>query len=229
MVKKIIIVEDEIFMREELQCILEKAGFEAYCITEFSKAADDIISSSPDLVLLDLNLPGISGFEICKEIRIRSNVPVLVLTGRDAMKDELHALDIGADEYINKPCRSERLLARINNLLRRLENRSNLLEIKGISLDTQTYTIIVNGKAVILPENQGKIMELLLENYKKLVTKDMLFEKLWGTTEYIDENALHVNMTRLKKSLQNLNTEYKINTIRGKGYCLEPIGDKIND
>lgn len=229
MVKKIIIVEDELFMREELQFILEKEGYDTLSITKFSNTVDNIINSSPDLVLLDLNLPGISGFEICKAIRHKSNVPILVLTGRDQMKDELHALDIGADEYINKPCPKERLLARINNLLRRSEERKNFAEIKDISLDLQTYTINIKGKATILAENQGKIMELLLENYQKLVTKEMLLKKLWGTTEYIDENALHVNMTRLKKTLHTLDTDYKINTIRGKGYSLEPIGEKGNE
>ncbi|MBQ6820175.1 MAG: response regulator transcription factor, partial [Clostridium sp.] len=202
--KKIVIVEDELFMREELQYILENEGYETDSITDFSKSIEEVTSSSPDLVLLDLNLPGISGFEICKGIRQKSNVPILVLTGRDKMKDELHALDIGADEYINKPCHKERLLARISNLLRRLENRNNFIEVKGISLDLQTYSINVKGKAMILPHNQGKIMELLLENNKKIVTKEMLFKKLWGTTEYIDENALHVNMTRLKKTLHSL-------------------------
>ena len=225
MVKKIVIVEDELFMREELQHILEKEGYDTFSITKFSSVVDEIISASPDLVLLDLNLPGISGFEICKGIRNKSNVPILVLTGRDQMKDELHALEIGADEYINKPCHKERLLARITNLLRRLEDRRHFSEIKDISLDLQTYTINIKGKAAILPENQGKIMELLLENYQELVTKEILLNKLWGTTEYIDENALYVNMTRLKKSLHNLDTNYKINTIRGKGYSLEPVGD----
>ncbi|GAA0126430.1 response regulator transcription factor [Clostridium sp. CTA-19] len=223
--KKIVIVEDELFMREELQYILEKEGYDTFSIIKFSNVVDNIITASPDLVLLDLNLPEISGFEICKGIRNKSNVPILVLTGRDQMKDELHALDIGADEYINKPCHKERLLARITNLLRRLEDRRHFVEIKDISLDLQTYTINIKGKAVILPENQGKIMELLLENYKELVTKEMLLDKLWGTTKYIDENALHVNMTRLKKSLHKLDTNYKINTIRGKGYSLEPIGE----
>lgn len=227
--KKIVIVEDELFMREELKLILEKEGYDTFCITKFSNVVDEIIAASPDLVLLDLNLPGISGFEICKGLRHKSNVPILVLTGRDQMKDELHALDIGADEYINKPCHKERLLARITNLLRRLDDRKHFAEIKDISLDLQTYTINVKGKATILPDNQGKIMELLLENYQKLVTKEMLLKKLWGTTEFIDENALHVNMTRLKKSLHTLDTDYKISTIRGKGYALEPIGDNNND
>lgn len=227
--KKIVIVEDELFMREELKLILEKEGYDTFCITKFSNVVDEIIAASPDLVLLDLNLPGISGFEICKGLRHKSNVPILVLTGRDQMKDELHALDIGADEYINKPCHKERLLARITNLLRRLDDRKHFAEIKDIILDLQTYTINVKGKATILPDNQGKIMELLLENYQKLVTKEMLLKKLWGTTEFIDENALHVNMTRLKKSLHTLDTDYKISTIRGKGYSLEPIGDNNND
>ncbi|MEG0308966.1 MAG: response regulator transcription factor [Clostridium sp.] len=227
--RKIVIVEDELFMREELQYILEKEGYDTFPITKFSNVVDEIIAASPDLVLLDLNLPGISGFEICKGIRHKSNVPILVLTGRDQMKAELHALDIGADEYINKPCPKERLLARINNLLRRLEDRKHFAEIKDISLDLQTYNINIKGKTTILPENQGKIMGLLLKNYQGLVTKEMLLEKLWGTTEYIDENALHVNMTRLKKSLHKLDTHYKISTIRGKGYSLELVGENNND
>ncbi|WP_341349154.1 response regulator transcription factor [Clostridium tunisiense] len=229
MVKRIVIVEDEQLMREELVYILEKEGYETYCITSFLKVTEQIFIASPDLVLLDLNLPGISGFEICKEIRQKSTVPILVLTGREQLRDELHALEIGADEYINKPCHKKRLLARISNLLRRGEDRSNFLEIGGISLDAQTHMINVKGKTMILPDNQGKIMELLLVHYQDIVTKDMIFEKLWGTKEYVDENALHVNMTRLKKTMKHLDTDYNIVTIRGKGYFLEFIGDKYND
>ena len=227
--KKVVIVEDELFMREELKYILDKEGYDTFCITKFSDVVNEIISASPDLILLDLNLPGISGFEICKGIRNKSNVPILVLTGRDQMKDELHALNIGADEYTNKPCHKDRLLARITNLMRRLDDRKNFIEVKDIKLDLQTYTINIKGKAIILPENQGKVMELLLQNYQGVVTKESLIKKLWGTTEYIDENAIHVNMTRLKKSLYNLNSDYKIVTIRGMGYSLKFIGDKYND
>ena len=227
--KKVVIVEDELFMREELKYILDKEGYDTFCITKFSDVVNEIISASPDLILLDLNLPGISGFEICKGIRKKINVPILVLTGRDQMKDELHALNIGADEYINKPCHKDRLLARITNLMRRLDDRKNFIEVKDIKLDLQTYTINIKGKAIILPENQGKVMELLLQNYQGVVTKESLIKKLWGTTEYIDENAIHVNMTRLKKSLYNLNSDYKIVTIRGMGYSLKFIGDKYND
>lgn len=221
--KRIVVVEDELFMREELVYILQKAGYEASCISDFSNVAEEILKESPELVVLDLNLPGITGFEICKEIKMNSTIPILILTSRDQLKDELHALGLGADEYLTKPCNKDRLLARISNLLRRNEDRNYFIEIRGVKLDLQTYTMYFNEKSIVLSENQGKIMELLLSNPKDIVTKDMLFEKIWGTKEYIDENALQVNMTRLKKTIKNLNMDYEIMTIRGKGYKLNHI------
>ncbi|MDZ4993497.1 response regulator [Clostridium perfringens] len=227
--KRIVVVEDELFMREELVYILQKAGYEASCISDFSNVAEEILKESPELVLLDLNLPGITGFEICKEIKMNSTIPILILTSRDQLKDELHALGLGADEYLTKPCNKDRLLARISNLLRRNEDRNYFIEIRGVKLDLQTYTMYFNEKSIVLSENQGKIMELLLANSKDIVTKDMLFEKIWGTKEYIDENALQVNMTRLKKTIKNLNMDYEIMTIRGKGYKLVAIEEKEDD
>ena len=185
----------------------------------------EILNESPDLVLLDLNLPGVTGFEICKEVRQKSTVPILVLTSRDQLKDELHALGLGADEYLNKPCHKERLLARITNLLRRFEDRDYFIEYKGIRLDVQTFTMYVKGISLVLPENQGKIMELLLAYSGNVGTKEQLFQKLWGTTEFVDENALQVNITRLKKTMNSLEIDYKITTVRGKGYYIEAIGD----
>lgn len=208
--KKIVIAEDDVFMREELASILMKEGYETDCLADFSDAARKILSLSPDLVLLDLNLPGITGFEICRSIRKISTVPVLVLTSRDQLKDELHALKLGADEYLTKPCHKDRLTARILNLLRRYEDRDRFAEIQGVRLDRQTFTVYMNGQSAVLPENQGKIMELLLLHAGDTVTKSMLSERLWGTTEYIDENALQVNMTRLKKTIRKLHIPYRI-------------------
>lgn len=221
--KRIVVIEDELFMREELVYILQKAGYKVFCISDFSNAAEEILKESPNLVVLDINLPGITGFEICKEIKINSTIPILILTSRDQLKDELHALGLGADEYLTKPCNKNRLLARISNLLRRYEDRNYFVEIKGVKLDLQTYTMYFNEKSIVLSENQGKIMELLLSNPNEIVTKDMLFEKLWGTKEYIDENALQVNMTRLKKTMKKLGMDYEISTIRGKGYKLKAL------
>lgn len=227
--QKIVIVEDELFIREELENILQKHGYNTYCVNNFNNVVDKILKEACDLVILDLNLPGISGFEICKSIRNRSTVSILILTSRDQLKDELQALGVGADEYITKPCNKDRLLARISNLLRRYDNENHFAKAEGIKLDLQTYTIYTKDKSAVLTENQGKIMELLLSNLGQDVTKDMLFKRIWGTNEYIDQNALHVNMTRLKKTIKNLNINYEIITLRGKGYTLARIEENQND
>ncbi len=216
--KRIAIVEDELFMREELSDILHKADYEVEEIGEFGDAAGTLLKISPDLVLLDLNLPGSSGFQICREIKLKSSIPVLVLTSRDQLQDELHALNLGADEYLIKPCRKERLLARISNVLKRYEGRSNLLEGPGCLLDRQTYTLYIHNSSVILPKNQGKILEVFLLHGEEIVSKEELCMAIWGTTEFIDENALQVNLTRLKKTLAGLRMYRQIVTVRGQGY-----------
>ena len=191
--KHIAVVEDEDMMREELEAILQKAGYRTSGITDFENAAAAILAASPDLVLLDLNLPGM-------------------------LQDELHALDLGADEFLTKPCRKERLLARVSNVLKRYEGRNNLLEGNGFLLDRQTYTLYIHNQSVILPQNQGKILEIFLEHGSDIVTKEELCIALWGTAEFIDENALQVNLTRLKKTMANLDMPQQILPVRGVGY-----------
>lgn len=218
--KRIMLVEDELFMREELAQMLEKADYQVNLVDTFEEAATQILQSVPDLVLLDLNLPNISGFQICQDVKRKSSIPVLVLTSRDQMIDELHALDLGADEYLTKPCRKERLLARISNVLKRYEGRANLLEGNGFLLDRQTYTLYMNNQSTVLPKNQGKLLEVFLLHNHEIVSKDELNLALWGTTEFIDENALQVNLTRLRKTMQNLSMRQKIIAVSGKGYEL---------
>ena len=219
--KKIAIVEDDVFMLEELVHMLKKAGYEPLEIHIFSNTADQLCTLSPDLVILDINLPGISGFQICKEVKRKSPLPVLILTSREQLKDELHALELGADEYLTKPCRKERLLARITNVLKRYEGRSNLLEGHGYLLDRQTYTLYIHNDSLILPNNQGKLLETFLSHQDQTVTREELCIALWGTSEFIDENALQVNLTRLKKTMANLRMSEKIVPVRGIGYRLE--------
>ena len=212
-------------MREELAQIMRKAGYDVFTVSSLFDAAEQVTGSCPDLVVLDINLPGISGFQICREIKQKSPVPVLVLTSRDGMGDELHALDLGADEYLTKPCRKERLLARIANVLKRYEGRANLLEGKGFLLDSQTYTLYISGRSVILPKNQGKLLETFLSGGDRLLSKEDLCNALWGTAEYIDENALQVNLTRLKKTMAGLKMAQKVVAVRGEGYRLETEED----
>lgn len=225
--KRIAVVEDELFMREELSDILRKAGYQVDEISEFEEAAERLLELAPDLILLDLNLPGTSGFQICRAVKQKSSVPVLVLTSRDQLRDELHALDLGADEYLTKPCRKERLLARVSNVMKRYEGRSNLLEGDGFLLDRQTYTLYIHNSSVILPKNQGKILEVFLTHGDEIVSKEELCLAIWGTTEFIDENALQVNLTRLKKTMTNLMMRQQIVPVRGIGYRLVSEGAPV--
>ncbi len=219
--KKIAVVEDELYMQEELYVMLHKAGYYPIILDNFQNATKTLIAHCPDLVVLDLNLPGISGFQICRDLKQKTTIPVLVLTSKDQMQDELHALELGADEFLTKPCHSERLLARISNILKRFEGRNNLLEGADFLLDRNTYTIFIHNTSTILPKNQGKILEALLCARDQIVTANELSMTLWGTNEFIDENTLQVNMTRLKKTMTDLGTIQKIETIRGQGYRLK--------
>ena len=217
--KRIAVVEDEVYMREEIAEMLRNAGFEVDEIISFEDTAGQLLRLSPDLILLDINLPQASGFQICRDLKQKTAIPVLVLTSRDQMQDELQALRLGADEYLTKPCRGERLLARITNLLKRYEGRANLLEGDGFLLDRGTYTLYIHNTSVVLPKNQGKLLEVLLTG--ELTTAEQLCHALWGTTEFIDENALQVNLTRLKKTMASLGMRQKIVSVRGVGYRLE--------
>ena len=219
--KRIAVVEDEVYMREELCDMLQKDGYLVEAITEFEDAARLLAALRPDLVILDLNLPEISGFQICQELKNKTAIPVLVRTSRDQVKDELQAFQLGADEYLTKPCRKDRLLARVSNILKRYEGRTNLIEGPDFLLDQQTYTLYIHNTSVVLPKNQGKLLVALLSGGDALVTTEQLCIALWGTTEYIDENALQVNLTRLKKTMSGLEMKQRIVAVRGMGYRLE--------
>ena len=219
--KRIAVVEDEVYMREELCNMLQKDGYLVEAITEFEDAARLLAALRPDLVILDLNLPEISGFQICQELKNKTAIPILVLTSRDQIKYELQAFQLGADEYLTKPCRKDRLLARVSNILKRYEGRTNLIEGPDFLLDQQTYTLYIHNTSVVLPKNQGKLLVALLSGGDALVTTEQLCIALWGTTEYIDENALQVNLTRLKKTMSGLEMKQRIVAVRGMGYRLE--------
>ena len=198
---RIMVVEDDVYMREELTDLLRKSGYETVALFDFENAISEIAEYSPDLVLLDINLPFHSGFEICKELKA----------------------GLGADDYLTKPCNMERLLARIKNLLRRKEEqiRQGLLDGNGFLLDPNTFTIYVGKSSSLMPPNEGKILLALLKKSPNLVTKHELCNVLWGTEECIDENALQVTFTRLRKTLREFGLEERIETVRGQGYRLK--------
>lgn len=217
---RITIVEDDLLMREELMDILQKEGYEAVAMEDFQDIALQIATLVPDLVLLDINLPEQSGFEICKSLKSKGIGPILILTSRDKLQDELHGFHLGADDYLIKPCNRDRLLARIQNLLRRFEGQPGLIDGGSFSLDPNTFTLYKGSRSLLLSANEGRILLALVEHRPEIVTKSTLSELLWGTEQYIDENALQVNLTRLRKTLRQIDLENHIETIRGQGYRL---------
>jgi len=220
-VARIVVVEDDPWMREELTDILQKEGFEAAAITQFHDIAQQIAALAPDLVLLDINLPEQSGFDICRSLKSKGIGPILILTSRDKLQDELHGLHLGADDYLTKPCHRDRLLARMRNLLRRFEAQPGLIDGGSFSLDPNTFTLYKGSQSLLLSANEGKILLALLQNRPDVVSKKTLSEQLWGTDQFIDENALQVNLTRLRKTLRQFQLDNQIETVRGLGYRLK--------
>ncbi len=221
--KHILVIEDDSLIRNEIVILLEKAGYQVDEITDFKDTTQQAMKYDVDLILLDLNLPGESGFQICKNLKAKESIPILILTSRDRLNDEIHALKLGADEYLTKPFRKERLLVRIENILKRYEGRNNLLKKNNFLLDRNTYTLYINGNSVLLPQNQGKLLEVFLTSDHEVVTKEELSMKLWNTTEFIDENALQVNITRLKKVMNEYGITLKVKSVRGIGYKLTEV------
>jgi DNA-binding response OmpR family regulator len=217
---RIVIVEDDLYMREELADILAKAGYDAVALTDFHDVAAQCAALEPDAIVLDINLPEESGFELCRKFKRLGVGPVLVLTSRDALADELHALDLGADDYLCKPCHKERLLARLQNLLKRFAGQQNLLDGGGFLLDPNTFTLYAGNRSLLLSANEGRLLLALMQQRPEIVAKSQLCDALWGTDEFVDENALQVNFTRLRKALQPLALDTRIETVRGEGYRL---------
>lgn len=218
--EKIVIVEDDVFLREELQNILEKEGYSVECISSFDTPVEDIVSVSPSLILLDLNLPNLSGFDICRALKTRGIGPILVLTSRNQLSDELHALGLGADDYLTKPCHPKRLIARVQKLLHLYKNMHVLLDAGDFQIDELANILYVGKESISLSENEGIIIKALVKTSPSVVKKEELFNLLWGSSDYVDENILQVNMTRVRKTLDGVGLSNRIKTIRGIGYQL---------
>lgn len=218
---RIVIVEDDDYLREELLHTFQKAGYDAAAPASPAAAEAEIAALRPDLAVLDVNLPGKSGYELCRSLKARYSFPILILTARDTLGDELTALGLGADDFLTKPCHPDRLLARAGRLLHTWRRLRAFLTAGPLSLDTDTYKLTYKGRVLLLAETEGKLLRLLMERCPETVEKEQLISAVWGTEEFVDENILQVNMSRLRKSLAELGLGNAVQNVRGKGYVLE--------
>ena len=220
---KILIIEDDEKLREELKIFLNKNGYNAITLTTFDNTIQDILQTNPDLILLDINLPNTDGEYICKEIRKQSNMPIIIVTSRDNELDELLSINNGADHYITKPFNIHILLAKIGSLLRRtnMQEVNDKIEEKDFILNTSNNTIEKDGKIIELTKNEYKIFKYLVQNRGKIVSREDIMECLWESESFIDDNTLTVNITRLRNKLEELELKELLETKRGRGYIFK--------
>ena len=220
MMKKILIIEDEEIIRNELKTLLKNSGYKVQVLTNFSNPKEEIKLMQADLILLDINLPNINGEILLKEIRKESNVPVIMLTSRVSEIDEVLSISYGADDYITKPYHPTILLLRIQNIFKRIENNHGNLFYDNITVSPKKGILEKENKILELTKNEMIIFTYLLENRGKIVTRDDLMTDLWNNNEYINDNALTVNISRLRSKLQEFGLLNKIETRKGQGYKL---------
>ena len=217
---KIRIIEDDLSIANELKEILENAGYLAEVTEEFSDILDQIKKEQPNLILLDINLPKINGEVLLQQIRKESNIPVIMVTSKNTEVDEVLSMSYGADDYITKPYNPTILLLRIGAVLKRSKRSTDKIIYHNLEVIPQKGIINQESKEIILTKNEMIIFLYLLQHQRKIVTRDELMTDLWNNDEYINDNALTVNISRLRSKLKEIGYEEAIETRKGQGYIL---------
>jgi len=221
---KILIVEDDLIIAKTVKNHIRSWGFEAECVTDFKDVLATFVSYSPQLVLLDITLPFFNGYHWCSEIRKVSKVPIIFISSASDSMNIVMAMNMGGDDFIAKPFDLNVLTAKVQALLRRtydFAGQTNLLEHKGSILNISDATLNYHDRKIELSKNENKILQILLENKGKAVSRDTIMTRLWETDSYIDDNTLTVNITRLRKKLQEVGLSDFITTKKGIGYMVE--------
>ncbi len=221
---KILLVEDDEIISKSIKQHLENWGFEVIATRDFKNITNEFTECNAHIVLLDLILPFYDGFYWCKEIRKISNVPIVFLSSASDNMNIVMAVNMGGDDFISKPFNVSVLLAKIQAILRRtydMPNVISILEHKGIILNLNDFTLSYRDKSMELTKNEFRILETLLVNKGKIVSRDTLMMKLWQDDNYVEENTLTVNVTRLRKKLEDLGIDDFIKTKVGCGYIIE--------
>jgi two-component system response regulator RegX3 len=223
---RILIVEDEPALSEPLAFLLEREGYETTIAADGLTAVAEFDKNGSDLVLLDLMLPGLPGTEVCREIRSRSSVPIIMLTAKDSEIDIVVGLELGADDYVTKPYSSRELLARIRAILRRRTEEDDLreavLEAGTVRMDIERHTVAVSGRDTPMPLKEFELLEVLLRNAGRVLTRGQLIDRVWGADYYGDTKTLDVHIKRIRSRIEeNPSEPTMLVTVRGLGYRFE--------
>jgi two-component system response regulator RegX3 len=224
---KILVVEDEESFRDALAFVLSKEGFEVKLVKDGQTAVDTFEKEGADLILLDLMLPGINGIEVCKNIRAKSNVPIIMVTAKNEEVDKVIGLELGADDYVTKPFSSRELVARIRAVLRRgsdveVASDYGVLEVGPVRIDIDRHSVSVRGDAISLPLKEFDLLELLVRNSGRVLTRGQLIDRVWGNNYVGDTKTLDVHIKRLRAKIEKDPAEpVHLLTVRGLGYKFE--------
>ena len=218
--KKIVIVEDDERLREELKILLDNNGYEARILRSFDRAADALIEMDADLVLLDIMIPGINGQQVLKQLRAKSDVPVIMVTSKNNEVDEVLSMSYGADDYMTKPYNPTLLLLHIEALFKRISRQNTMDVYRGVKVNVLRSTLEKGEQELLLSKNEMAIFHYLLQHKGCIVSRDDLMDYLWDFSEFVDDNTLTVNINRLRKRLASIGLEDVIETRRKQGYML---------
>ncbi|WP_343106386.1 response regulator transcription factor [Clostridioides difficile] len=224
---KVYIVEDDISISTLLKDYIEKYGFEVIVEENFDDIMITFESFKPHLVLLDVNLPKFDGFYWCRCIRQQSNLPIIFISARDGNVDQIRALESGADDYITKPFYYDVVMAKIKSHIRRVYGEyspkidERIVELDGLKFYPERLELELNGENLIITKKEGILIECLIKRYPKVVSRDYLLEKIWDDIEFVEENTLNVNVSRIRKRFEELGIDNAVQTVRG-------LGDKLN-
>ncbi|MBF0671958.1 MAG: response regulator transcription factor [Salinibacterium sp.] len=224
---RILIVEDERSLSEPLEYLLAKEGYDVTIADDGTAAMEEFERGGIDLVLLDLMLPGISGTEVCRRIRAVSQLPIIMLTAKDSEVDIVVGLELGADDYVTKPYSSRELLARVRAVLRRRVEPAEeldpaIVEVGPVRMDTDRHTVEVGGAEVAMPLKEFELLEVLLRNAGRVLTRGQLIDRVWGADYFGDTKTLDVHIKRLRSKIEKVPSEPKLLvTVRGLGYRFE--------
>lgn len=223
---RVLVVEDEDSFSDALSFMLRKEGYEVFIASDGNMALTEFDKHGPDLVLLDLMLPGISGTEVCKTIRGKSSVPIIMLTAKDGEVDKVVGLELGADDYVTKPFSSRELLARIRAVLRRHGEQEELLpptvEAGGVRIDVERHVVSVRGSNITMPLKEFDLLEFLVRNSGRVLTRNQLIDRVWGADYVGDTKTLDVHIKRLRAKIEeDPAIPVHILTVRGLGYKYE--------